>query len=147
MFKEHDKLVSEKIRYYNERKASTMVWILKIEECTAHSYKGNWEEARKKLDLVIQSNISVKYSDVIKARAMYLLVAHKRRNKEYRPSKTMLSDLIDTLEDFNQLLHNCNSPEDWAGFYQTFGCVRMDCMSQLPLNKRNTEREKAIDCF
>ena len=149
MFKEHDELVTEKIRYYEERGAFTMVWILKIEECTTYSYKGNWEEARKKLASVTLSNISVEYSDVIKARAMYLLVAHMRRNKEYRTLKPMLLYLIYCLEVCEQLLHNYNSPEDWAEFYQTFGCVRMDYMSQLPLDtlERNVELEKAIDCF
>ena len=147
MFKEHDELVTEKIRYYEERGAFTMVWILKIEECTTYSYKGNWEEARKKLASVTLSNISVEYSDVIKARAMYLLVAHMRRNKEYRTLKPMLLYLIYCLEVCEQLLHNYNSPEDWAEFYQTFGCVRMDYMSQLPLDQRNAEREKAMDCF
>ena len=147
MFKEHDQLVTEKIRYYEGRKNFTMVWVLKIEKSATYSYQNKWKQARKQLVSVIYSDLMVEYSNLIKARALYLLVAHMRRKKKYRKSKTGLSCLLNYLDESKQLLHGYNSPEDWAELYQTYGCVRMDYASQLPLDKRKVEEEKAMDCF
>ena len=83
MFEEHDELVKEKIRHYEEREARSMVWVLKIEQSATYSYQDNWEQAREQLVSVIYSDLMVEYSDVIKARALYLLVAHMRRKEEY----------------------------------------------------------------
>ena len=55
MFKEHDELVKEKIRHYEEREAPTMVWVLKIEQSATYSYQDNWEQAWEQLVSVINS--------------------------------------------------------------------------------------------
>jgi len=147
LFKEHDRLVKEAIHHYKKREDSSMVWVLRIEESATNSYQNNWEQARKQLVSVIHSDLRVECWKVIKARALYLLVAHMRRKEEYRKSKTGLSCLLDCLKDSMHLLHCYNSPEDWAELYQTYGCVWMDYMSQLPLDQSNVERENAMDCF
>ena len=147
MFEKHDELVQEKIRHYEEREALTMVWVLKIEQSATYSYQGNWKQARKQLVSVIYSDLMVEYSDVIKARALYLLVAHMRRKEEYRKSKTGLWCLLNYLEDSIHRLHYYNSPEDLAELYQTYGCVLMDDMSQVSLDERNVVRNKAMDFF
>lgn len=147
LFDKHDERVMEKIPHYEEREAFSMVWVLKIEQSATYSYQGNWEQARKQLVSVIYSDLKVEYSDVIKARALYLLVAHMRRKEEYRKSKTGLWCLLNYLEDSIHRLHYYNSPEDLAELYQTYGCVLMDDMSQVSLDEGNVVREKAMDCF
>lgn len=145
MFKKHDRLVNWAIHHYEERKNFTMVLTLKIEKSATYSYQDNWNHAKKLLNSVINCDPLPEYSDIVKARAYYLLVAHMRRKEEYRKSKTDL--LFKFLERSKCLLHNYDSPEDWAELYQTNGCVWMDYMSQLPIDKRNVEEEKAMDCF
>jgi len=147
MIEPHDQLITVNIPYYEGREDFGMVSVLKIEQSATYSYRGNWIQARKQLVSVIYSDIKDQCSKVIKARALYLLVAAMRRNEEYRKSRTDLSYMFYLLEDSKRLLYGFNSPEDWAELYQTYGCVWMDYMSQLPLDQRNVAREKAIDCF
>ena len=143
-FKKHDCLVLSAIHHYEGKKDFTMALLLKIEKSATYSYQGNWKQAYKLLVSVINSHLKVEYSDIIKARAYYLLVAHMRRKKEFRESKIDL--LFKFLKRSRCLLRNYDSPEDWAELYQTFGCVWMDYMG-LPLDKRNVAREEAMDCF
>ena len=130
-FEQHDRLVKWAIHSYEEREHFTMVLVLKIEESAPYSYQDNWEHAKKLLVSVINSplNIKAEYSDIITARAYYLLVAHLRRKEEYRMSRIGL--LFQFLERSEYFLHGYDSPEDWAELYQTYGCVWMDYMSQL----------------
>ena len=147
LFEKHDSLVQFLIHSYEDEKKISMVWVLKIEESASYSYQGNWEHAEKLLESVINSDLMVEYSDVIKARAHYFLVAHMRRKEEYRDSKSNTDQLFKLLESSVHLLQNYDSPEDWAGLYQTYGYVWMDRMNQLPLDERNVTRANAMDCI
>ena len=144
-FKSHDSLVQFLIHSYEEKEKFSMVWVLKIEEAATYSYQGNWEHAKKLLELVINSDLPVEHWRVIKARACYLLVAHMRRNQEY--SKSNIDLLFEYLKRSVHLLHKYDLPGDWAELYQTYGCVWMDRMNQLPFDERNSARENAVDCF
>jgi len=144
-FEDHDSLVQFLIHSYEDKKKFSMVWVLKIEESATYSYQGNWEHAKKLLESIIYSDSVVEDSDVIKARAYYLLVAHLRRNQEY--SKSHIDQLFEYLERSVHLLHKYDLPGDWAELYQTCGCVWMDRMNQLPFDERNGARQDAMDCF
>ena len=139
-FKKHDVLVDLAIHRYEERKNFTMVLVLKIEKSATHSYQGRWNRANKLLVSVIKSHLPTEYSDIIKARAYYLLVANLRRKEKYRKSKTDV--LLKFLDRSKYLLDAYHSPEDWSELYQTNGCVWMDS-----IDKGDVEGEEAMDCF
>lgn len=85
------------------------------------------------------------YRYVIKARACYLLVAQMRRKERYRKSKT--NQLLKLLKRSEYLLRNYDLPENWAELYLSYGCLWMDYMSNLPLDKRKVVREIVMECF
>ena len=68
-----------------------------------------------------------------------------RRKERYRKSKT--NQLLKLLKRSEYLLRNYDLPEDWAELYLSYGCVWMDYMSNLPLDKRKVVREIVMECF
>ena len=136
-FDEHDSLVTRAMHFYEGEKNADMLLVLEIERAAPLSYKGQWKLARKKLISVAKSDLKSRasYSDIITARAYYLLAAHMRRNERYRNSKFPL--LLEFLRRSEYLLQNYDSPEDLSELYQTYGALWLDRMSQIPNARRN----------
>ena len=142
-FDEHDSLVTRAMHFYEGEKNADMLLVLEIERAAPLSYKGQWKLARKKLISVANSDLKSRasYSDIITARAYYLLAAHMRRNERYRNSKFPL--LLEFLRRSEYLLQNYDSPEDLSELYQTYGALWLDRMSQIPNARRNARARNA----
>jgi len=145
MYEQYDRLVKAIIQLHEKRGDFIKALVLKIKSAT-YLYRYDWKHAKRLLASVITSDLPVEYSDVIKARAYcsLALVARIRRKEKYKTNQ-----LLEYLERSEHLLRFYDLPEDWAVLYLTYGCVWMDYMymSNLPLDRRDVVREKAMDYF
>ena len=150
-FNEHEQLVTSLLQRCANGKEPDLELALKIERGVAFTYQREFRKSKSMFTSVIQSDKNktchALNSDILMARAYFLLVADKRRGKRVK-----LPRLFEYLERSEFLLQNYDSPEDWAELYQKYGHLWMDRMSLIPDDQRNAQartivKEKAIDCL